>query len=166
MNRRSASANFLRFGIGSFKIILKGTKLYYAWVIVLILLIIWGALGYSKQLKIGLISTNMRDSVSWAFYIGNFTFLVGVAAASVLLVIPAYIYHWKPIKEIVIFGELLAICAVVMCISFIIVDIGNPLRFWHMLPGIGTMNFPSSLLSWDFFVLNTYLLLNLIIVVY
>ena len=77
----------------------------------------------------------MRDSVSWAFYIGNFTFLVGVAAASVMLVIPAYIYHWKPIKEIVIFGELLAICAVIMCLCFIVVDIGKPLRFWHMLPG-------------------------------
>jgi molybdopterin-containing oxidoreductase family membrane subunit len=135
-------------------------------VIILILLIIWGAFGYSKQLNLGLISTNMRDSVSWAFYIGNFTFLVGVAAASVMLVIPAYIYHWKPIKEIVIFGELLAVCAVVMCICFIVVDIGNPLRFWHMLPGVGTMNFPSSMLSWDFFVLNAYFLLNLIIVSY
>ena len=51
----------------------------------------------------------MRDQVSWAFYIGNFTFLVGVAAAAVLLVIPAYVYQWKPIKEVVILGELLAI---------------------------------------------------------
>lgn len=158
--------NFLRFVIGSFKIILKGRKSYYAWVTFLILLILWGASGYAKQLVNGLEVTNMRDSVSWAFYIGNFTFLVGVAAASVMLVIPAYIYHWKPIKEIVIFGELLAICAVVMCICFIVVDIGNPLRFWHMLPIVGTMNFPSSLLSWDFFVLSSYFILNLIIVVY
>jgi molybdopterin-containing oxidoreductase family membrane subunit len=108
----------------------------------------------------------MRDSVSWAFYIGNFTFLVGVAAAAVMLVIPAYVYNWKPIKEIVIFGELLAVCAVIMSISFIIVDIGNPLRFWHMLPLVGTMNFPSSMLSWDFFVLITYLLINLIVVIH
>jgi molybdopterin-containing oxidoreductase family membrane subunit len=108
----------------------------------------------------------MRDSVSWAFYIGNFTFLVGVAAAAVMLVIPAYIYDWKPIKEIVIFGELLAVCAVIMCISFIVVDIGNPLRFWHMLPLIGTMNFPSSMLSWDFFVLTTYLIINLTVVIH
>jgi len=106
----------------------------------------------------------MRDSVSWAFYIGNFTFLVGVAAAAVMLVIPAYIYNWKPVKEIVIFGELLAVCAVIMCIGFIIVDIGNPLRFWHMLPILGTMNFPWSLLSWDFFVLLIYFLINLIVV--
>ena len=65
----------------------------------------------------GLITTNMRDQVSWAYYIGNFTFLVGVAAAAVLLVIPAYVYHWKPIKEVVILGELLAIAAIMPCAS-------------------------------------------------
>ena len=106
----------------------------------------------------------MRDSVSWGFYIGNFTFLVGVAAAAVVLVIPAYIYDWKQIKEIVIFGEILAICAVIMCICFIVVDIGQPLRFWHMLPFVGTMNFPYSILSWDFFALFIYFLINIIVV--
>ena len=147
-------------------ILSKGNRGYYAWLLFLLLIMIWGAGGYAKQLNHGLITTNMRDSVSWGFYIGNFTFLVGIAAAAVMLVIPAYIYNWKPIKEIVIFGELLAICAVVMSIGFIIVDIGNPLRFWHMLPGIGTMNFPSSMLSWDFFVLLTYLTINLVVVIH
>lgn len=158
--------NFIRFTMGSLKIILQGGKAYYAWLILLILLILWGGSGYFGQLNEGLIKTHMRDSVSWAFYMGNFTFLVGIAAAAVMLVIPAYIYNWKPIKEIVIFGELLAVCAVIMCISFIVVDIGNPLRFWHMLPLIGTMNFPSSMLSWDFFVLLTYLLLNSTVVIH
>jgi Ni/Fe-hydrogenase subunit HybB-like protein len=158
--------NFIRFITGSIKIVFQGSKTYYAWLILLLLLIIWGGTGYSGQIAHGLIQTHMRDSVSWAFYIGNFTFLVGVAAAAVMLVIPAYIYDWKPIKEIAIFGELLAVCSVIMCLSFIIVDIGNPLRFWHMLPLIGTLNFPSSMLSWDFFVLNIYLLLNLVVVTY
>src|SRR5450759_3890881 len=158
--------NFIRFITGSIKIIFRGSKTYYAWLIFLLLLIIWGGIGYASQLTHGLIETHMRDSVSWGFYIGNFTFLVGVAAAAVMLVVPAYIYDWKPIKEIVIFGELLAVCSVIMCISFIVVDIGNPLRFWHMLPLLGTMNFPSSMLSWDFFVLNIYLLLNLFVVTY
>jgi Ni/Fe-hydrogenase subunit HybB-like protein len=158
--------NFFRFIRGSIKIILHGSKTYYAWVTFLLLLILWGGFGYAGQLNEGLIKTHMRDSVSWAFYIGNFTFLVGVAAAAVMLVIPAYIYNWKPIKEIAIFGELLAVCAVIMCISFIIVDIGNPLRFWHMLPVIGTLNWPDSMLSWDFFVLLTYLVINLIVVIH
>ncbi len=158
--------NFTRFIRDSIKLIFHGTKLYFAWLLFLLVLAIWGGFGYADQLREGLITTNMRDSVSWAFYIGNFTFLVGVAAAAVMLVIPAYIYDWKPIKEIVIFGELLAICAVIMCISFIVVDIGNPLRFWHMLPLLGTMNFPYSMLSWDFFFLLAYLVINLIVVIH
>ena len=46
----------------------------------------------------------MRNQVGWGFYISNFTFLVGVAAAAVLLVIPAYVYNFKPIKEIAFLG--------------------------------------------------------------
>ncbi len=53
-----------------------------------------------------------------------------------------------------------------MCLCFIMVDIGNPLRFWHMLPFVGTMNFPYSILSWDFFVLFVYFLLNIFVVTY
>jgi len=158
--------DFLRFLLGCLKIIIKGGRVYYSCLFFLLILIVWGAFGYFGQLQNGLITTNMRDSVSWGFYIGNFTFLVGVAAAAVMLVIPAYIYNWNPIKEIVIFGEILAICAVIMCLCFIMVDIGNPVRFWHMLPFVGTMNFPSSILSWDFFVLAIYFLINLIVVTY
>ena len=62
-------------------------------------------------MQAGLIVTHMRDRSRGRYYIGNFTFLVGVAAAAIMLVIPAYIYHWEPIKEIVILGELLAISA-------------------------------------------------------
>jgi molybdopterin-containing oxidoreductase family membrane subunit len=158
--------NVFRFFLGTFKVILNGGKAYYSWVVFLILLMIWGGIGYANQIQDGLIITNMRDSVSWAFYIGNFTFLVGVAAAAIMLVIPAYIYHWEPIREIVIFGELLAVSAVVMSIGFIMVDIGQPHKFWHMLPIVGTMNFPASILAWDFFALGIYFLINLVVVTY
>ena len=96
----------------------------------------------------------------------NFTFLVGIAAAAVMLVIPAYVYHWEPLKEIVILGELLAISAVVMCLLFVTVDMGRPERFWHLAPGLGVLNFPMSILAWDVVVLNLYLLLNVVIVMY
>jgi molybdopterin-containing oxidoreductase family membrane subunit len=158
--------NLIRFIKESFRIVISGSKKYYLWLAFLFTLIIWGSTGYIAQLKQGLMVTNMRDPISWAFYIGNFTFLVGVAAAAIMLVIPAYIYNWKPLKEVVIFGELLAISAVIMCMLFIIVDIGNPLRLWHMIPLIGRLNLPSSLLSWDSVVLSAYFLLNLGIVSY
>ncbi len=57
-----------------------------------------------------------------------------MAAAAVMLVIPAYVYHWKPIKEVVILGELLAISAIVMCLLFVLVDMGRPDRLLHLIP--------------------------------
>jgi len=158
--------NFIRFIKESFRVVIRGSKRYYLWLAFLFTLIIWGSTGYIAQLKQGLMVTNMRDPISWAFYIGNFTFLVGVAAAAIMLVIPAYIYHWKPLKEVVIFGELLAISAVIMCMLFVIVDVGNPLRLWHMIPFLGRLNLPESLLSWDSVVLSAYFFLNLGVVSY
>ncbi|MHC5037083.1 MAG: sulfate reduction electron transfer complex DsrMKJOP subunit DsrP [Planctomycetota bacterium] len=157
--------NAYRIFLHSARIVLIGNRYYYLWVVFLLVMVVWGGIGYWRQLEEGLITTHMRDSVSWGFYIGNFTFLVGVAAAAVMLVIPAYLYDWKPIKEVVILGESLAIGAIVMCLLFVTVDLGRPDRFWHLLPGIGTLNFPASLLSWDIFVLNLYLVINVTIVV-
>lgn len=153
-----------RFLAGSVRLTLDGGWYYRAWMLFLATLIVIGAFAYARQYRIGLEVTAMRDPVSWGFYVGNFTFMVGVAAAAVILVIPAYVYNWGPIKEIAIFGELLAISAIVICIMFVMADIGHPERFWHMLPGPGHLNFPRSLLAWDMLVLNLYLLLNVTIV--
>ena len=151
------------FARGSGKLILQGNRAYRIWIAFLLLLIVSGVLAYSNQVRFGLGLTAMRDQVSWGFYIGNFTFLVGVAAAAVILVIPAYVYDWKPIREIVIYGELLAISAITMCLLFVTVDIGRPDRFWHLIPPFGHLNFPSSILAWDVMVLNLYFLLNLVV---
>ena len=148
------------------RLLLRGGHAYWAWLAFLAVLIVWGALAYVEQLRSGLIVTNMRDQVSWAFYIGNFTFLVGVASAAVVLVIPAYVYDWGPIKEIAILGEILAISAIIMSLLFVVADMGHPERFWHLLPGLGRLNFPQAILAWDVVVLNLYLVLNVAIVGY
>jgi len=155
---------FGRFVAGSLQLVGRGPGIYWIWIGLLVLLIGSGAQAFARQVGDGLIVTAMRDQVSWGFYIGNFTFLVGVAAAAVVLVIPAYVYDWKPIREIVIFGELLAVSAIVMCLTFVLVDIGRPERFWHLLPGVGHLNFPQSILAWDVIVLNIYFLVNFIVV--
>jgi len=154
---------FIKFIAASVRVALTGPPLYYAWLAILLLLVVIGVDAYVDQARNGLIETSMRDPVSWGFYIGNFTFLVGVAAAAVVLVIPAYLYNWKPIKEIALIGELLAITAIIMCMMFVTVDVGSPLRVWHMIPLIGKPNFPRSLLAWDVVVLTVYLMLNLVI---
>ena len=143
-----------------------GTKAYYLWCAFLLAVIGVAVAFYIKQLDGGLIVTNMRDQVSWGLYIGNFTYLVGVAAAAVLLVIPAYIYHFDPIKEIVVLGELLAASAIIMALMFVLADLGRPDRLWHIIPFIGILSFPDSLLAWDVIVLNGYLLLNTLLPFY
>lgn len=157
---------FARFVAGSARIVSRGPGVYYAWLAFLAILVAVGITAYVEQARNGLILTSMRDPVSWGFYIGNFTFLVGVAAAAVVLVIPAYIYHWGPIKEIVILGEVLAISALSMCMLFVLVDIGRPDRLLHIIPLIGTINVPHSLLAWDVVVLNGYFVLNVIVATY
>src|SRR5579863_6527904 len=154
---------FSGFARGSLRLITRGNRAYALWLAFLGLLIASGALAYSQQVRFGLGVTAMRDQVSWGFYIGNFTFLVGVAAAAVVLVIPAYIYNWKPIREIVIYGELLAVSAIVMCLMFVTVDLGRPDRFWHLIPPFGHLNFPRSILAWDVLVLNLYFMVNFLV---
>ncbi len=152
------------FIVGSIKVIFRGSKVYWAWIFLLLILTITGIISYYGQATDGLITTSMRDQVPWGFYIGNFTFLVGIAAAAIMLVVPAYIYNWKPLKEIVILAELLAISAIIMCLLFILVDMGRPERFWHMIPFIGKLHLGQSILAWDSVALTFYLILNFIIV--
>jgi len=144
----------------------RGGRGYWLWLGVLSALVVAGVVAYAVQLRYGLIVTGMSDQVSWGFYISNFTFLVGIAAAAVLLVIPAYIFHRKDIKSVVLIGEGLAVAAVLSAMLFVVVDLGRPDRMLHMLPMIGSLNFPQSLLAWDVLVLSGYLALNLAIPFY
>jgi len=142
------------------RIAFVGDWRYYTWMGVLSVFMLLGINAYAKQFVHGLIVTGMSDEVSWGVYIANFTFLVGVAAAAVMMVIPVYIYDNAELHDLVIFGELLAVAAIIMCLAFVTVDLGRPDRFWHLIPGVGQFNFPASMLSWDVVVLNGYLLLN------
>jgi Ni/Fe-hydrogenase subunit HybB-like protein len=155
--------NYLRFLRRCTAISFDGDWRYYTWVGILTALCTVGINAYAKQFVAGLGITGMSDQVSWGVYIANFTFLVGMAAAAVMLVIPVYIYKNEDLHDLVIFGELFAIAAILMCLAFVTVDLGRPDRFWHLIPGIGVFHFPGSMLSWDVLVLNGYLLLNVYI---
>jgi molybdopterin-containing oxidoreductase family membrane subunit len=156
----------LRFILDSIREMLTGSARYWLWLLLLAAIVAIGISAYMQQLQHGLVVTGMSDQVSWGFYIANFAFLVGIAAAAVLLVIPAYIFNRKDIKDVVLVGEGMAVAAVTMAIMFVVVDLGRPDRILHMVPGIGRFNFPTSLLAWDVVVLSGYLLLNLAIPFY
>lgn len=147
-------------------VVFVGNRTYYLWIAFLMLSMVVGAYCYSLQFRYGLSVTGMNDYVSWGLYISNFTFLVGLAAASVMVVMPAYVLGHEDFERAALMGEGVAVGALVMCLAFVTVDLGGPLNVWHMIPVIGYFHFPQSLLAWDVIVLNGYLLLNLLIPFY
>ncbi len=145
---------------------LSGGLVYQIYLCILAALMLLGVYAYFVQINVGLAATNMSDIVSWGFYIANFTFLVGVAAAAVMIILPSYFFKDKDLHKVVIVGEVVAIGALVMCLMFVFVDLGAPWNAWHMIPIIGLFNWPTSLLTWDVLVLNGYLVLNLLVPAY
>lgn len=160
-SRGQAIRSYPRFLIWVLDQATSGHWYFYVWMIALTAVFLVGANAWSVQVIDGMILTNMTDHVSWGLYIANFTFMVGLAAGGVMMVIPAYLYHDRKMHDVVIVGELLAIAAIVMCLMFVTADLGRPDRFWHMIPGLGRFNWPMSMLTWDVIVLTGYLLLNL-----
>jgi len=138
---------------------LKGSPIYWGWLIVLLGFIGTGFLVYLYQFQEGLRITGMSRDVSWGFYIGQFTYLVGVAASGVMVVLPYYLHDYKAFGRVTILGEFLAVGAITMCLLFIMVDMGNLPRVLNVIlyPN------PTSILFWDMIVLNVYLFLNIII---
>jgi len=156
-----AALTYLRFLRRGLRLAFTGTWRFYAWMIVLTAIALVGLHAWGTQLKHGMQVTDLSDHVSWGLYIGNFTFGVGLAAGAVLMVIPAYLYDDHDMHDVVIIGEIVAISAIVVCLGFVIVDMGRADRLWHILPLIGRFHWPVSMLAWDVLVLNGYFVLNL-----
>jgi molybdopterin-containing oxidoreductase family membrane subunit len=138
---------------------LSGSPKYWAWIFFLLSVIGVGIASYSLQFQQGLTITGMSRDVTWGFYIAQFTYLVGVAASAVMLVLPYYLHNYKAFGKITILGEFLAVSAVTMCLLFIIADLGQPQRALNVM----LFPTPNSILFWDMIVLNGYLFLNIII---
>jgi Ni/Fe-hydrogenase subunit HybB-like protein len=122
-------------------------------VLALGLLVTAGAVAYSVQLRHGLGVTGLSRAVPWGLYISQFTFFVGVAASSVLVVLPRHV-HGRPDGEaLVSVGEAVAISALVAAFSFVLVDLGRPAR----VLGVLLYAAPTSLMFWDVLTLSGYL---------
>jgi molybdopterin-containing oxidoreductase family membrane subunit len=138
---------------------LVGTKRYYGLLAILAGLFALGFLFYLKQLNVGLGITGMGRDVSWGLYISQFTYLVGVAASAVMVVLPYYLHNYKAFGRVTILGEFLAVAAVSMCVTFVLVDMGRPDRVFNVFK----YPTPGSVMFWDIIVLNGYLVLNILI---
>jgi len=137
----------------------RGGRRYWALLGVWAALIAVGLYAWGQQFMEGLAVTGMSQDVTWGIYIAQFTFLVGVAASAVMVVLPYYLHNYKTFGRMVILGEGLAVSAVVMCMLFIFVDMGQPTRVTNVLlhPTLNSMMF------WDMVALGGYLVLNLVI---
>ncbi|SPD74257.1 Polysulphide reductase, NrfD [uncultured Desulfobacterium sp.] len=138
---------------------LKGSPGYWWLLGSLLAVMTVGVVCYITQFNEGLKITGMSRDISWGLYIAQFTYLVGIAAGGVMVVLPYYIHDYKAFGRITILGEFLAIAAVIMCLLFIFVDIGNPVRMLNVI----LYPSPRSILFWDMIVLNGYLFLNIIV---
>jgi Ni/Fe-hydrogenase subunit HybB-like protein len=138
---------------------LRGKLRYWGWIILLALISLVGCGFYMWQWQYGLGITGMSRDVSWGLYIANFTFMVGMAASAVMVVLPYYLHNVKEFSRITILGEFLAVSSVIMAVMFVLIDLGQPTRALNLL----LYPSPSSLLFWDVIVLSVYLLLNLVI---
>ena len=138
---------------------LVGNRRYWTWIGALLVVIALGVLSYLRQLQFGLGITGLSRDVTWGLYIAQFTFLVGVAASAVVVVLPYYLHNYRAFGKITILGEFLAISAVTMCLLFIFVDMGQPGRVLNVL----LYPTPDSIMFWDMVVLSGYLLLNAVI---
>lgn len=137
----------------------KGNRTYWCWIAALIGMIAVGFLFYLKQLDLGLMVTGQSRDVSWGLYTAQMTFLVGVAAGGIMLVLPYYLHDFKKFAKITILGEFLAVAAIVMCFLYLLVHLGQPTRAFNVF----LHPTPNSMLFWDGCVLSAYMILNLII---
>jgi Ni/Fe-hydrogenase subunit HybB-like protein len=107
--------NYPRFLRHALSESIEGNWVFYLWMTVLTAVFLVGANAWAVQVRDGMQVTHMSDHVSWGLYIANFTFLVGLAAGGVMMVIPAYLYHDEEMHDLTLIGELLAIAALVTC---------------------------------------------------
>jgi molybdopterin-containing oxidoreductase family membrane subunit len=138
---------------------LTGSRRYFGLVAILLAVIAAGVLAYLFQLSHGLQVTGLGRDVPWGLYIAQFTFMVGVAASAVMVVLPYYLHDYKAFGKLAILGEFLAIPSVICCMLFVFVDMGQPMRVANLF----LHPTPRSVMFWDIMVLSGYLLLNIVI---
>lgn len=121
-----------------------------------VILLIIGASGMAQRLTQGLAPTNITSYVPWGLWVGFYDYLVWLEVGS-LLVFTTLLYlvgfsELKPIKTFVLFT---GFTVVLMGLLIVLLDLGHPERFWHVLlyPDFGSM------ITWMVWLHSSYLVL-------
>jgi Ni/Fe-hydrogenase subunit HybB-like protein len=129
------------------------------WTAILSAICIVGVYAYYRQLTKGLVVTNMGDYVSWGIYISNFVFFVAISLVGSLItaILRLANVHWAtPLTRI---AEIIAVSAIVFASIIIVVDMGRPERFYHLLL-YARLQSP---IMWDVIVIGTYFFISLLL---
>lgn len=129
------------------------------WTIGLLVICAIGAFAYIKQLRQGLVVTNMGDYVSWGIYISNFVFFVAISLVGSLITAIFRLSNvpWRtPLTRI---SEMIAVSAITFASLIIIVDMGRPERLLNLFIH-GRIQSP---IMWDVIVISTYFCLSLLL---
>jgi [DsrC]-trisulfide reductase subunit P len=140
-------------------LVVRGEAKYWGWLGLLGVLIAVGGGFFQLQLSEGLAVTGLSRDVSWGFYVAQLTFLVGIAASAVMLVLPYYVHDFKAFGKITVVGESVAVASIFTSLLFLFVDLGQPARainvYLHATPG--------SIIFWDATVLPAYMIVNAVV---
>ena len=129
------------------------------WTAALILICLIGAYAYYRQLRYGLVVTNMRDYVSWGIYISNFVFFVAISLVGSLITAIFRLANVKWATPLTRIAEIIAVSAIVFASLIIIVDMGRPERMLYLFLH-GRIQSP---IMWDVIVIGTYFFISLLL---
>lgn len=133
--------------------VLVGGRIYWGWITLLLALMVVGTVFYFLDWEDGL-----NRQVIWGLNVGVYTFLVGVAASAVMIVLPYYLYNARGFGRITALAEFLGAVALIMVLIYVIVDLGRPERVFNI---ILHPNY-SSIFFWNVVVFTGYILINLV----
>src|SRR4026209_33858 len=127
------------------------------WTATLMLIALTGAFAYYRQLKYGLVVTNMGDYVSWGIYISNFVFFVAISLVGSLVTAIFRLGNVKWSTPLTRIAEIIAVSAITFASLIILVDMGRPERLVNLFAH-GRIQSP---IMWDVIVITTYFCLSL-----
>jgi len=137
----------------------KFGKLGRIWTLGLLLVCVIGVYAYYRQIKYGLVVTEMRDYVSWGIYISNFVFFVAISLVGSLITAVLRLANVKWSTPLTRIAEIIAVSAIVFASIIIVVDMGRPERFTNLLFHVRLQ----SPIIWDVVVISTYFVISLLL---
>ncbi|RTL55687.1 MAG: polysulfide reductase [Sphingobacteriales bacterium] len=122
------------------------------WIGFLLIIVVWGAAIYIRQIYFGLGTTAMRNYVSWGLYISTFVFFIGISHSGTLVSAILRITNKEWRRPITRSAELLTWVSLLFGGIMPIIDMGRPDR----IPNLVIFGRLQSPLLWDIICIGTY----------